>query len=113
MTGVVDMDFFVIAVRRLLRVAHDAKRSGCDRSGILKPLIKDFEAQWKQIVEARNYLEHVDDHNVSTYIVPMSSTNGDRRFGMPANSIDMRSLFIDAERLAEAINAVIAPYIRA
>ena len=34
--GVIDMDFFVTAVGRFLRVADQAKRSGCDANGELK-----------------------------------------------------------------------------
>ena len=42
MQGVVDMDFLVTAVRRLLRVAEQARRSGCDTNADLKVPMKIF-----------------------------------------------------------------------
>lgn len=110
MSGIVDMDFLVIAVRRLLRVAEQAKRSGCDANGTLKPVIKDFESHWGHIIDARNSLEHVDDPRPERVLLPMSSSNGDWQFHMPGNSINMQELFNAAETITKTINKVIEPY---
>jgi len=76
MNGIVDMDFLVIAVRRLLLVAEQAKKSGCDVNGELKPIIKGFKSNWGHIVAARNSLEHVDDPRPEGALVPVSCTSG-------------------------------------
>jgi hypothetical protein len=110
MAGIVDLDFLVMSVYRLLRVAERAKGSGCDGNGILKPLIKDFNARWPRIVDARNALEHFEDPRPERAFIPMSSTNGEWRFEMEGASIDGRELFKSAENLAKAINKVIEPY---
>jgi hypothetical protein len=108
MNGIVDMDFLVIAVRRLLRVAEQAKKSGCDVNKKVKPAIKEFETHWGHIIGARNSLEHVGGHG--TFLLPMSSSSGDWQFGMPGNSIKMHELFRDAQILARVISKVIEPY---
>jgi hypothetical protein len=110
LNGMVDMDFLVVSVHRLLLVAKQAKSSGCDTSGTLKPVIKDFESRWGHIISARNALIHIDDKRPKTALLPISSTNGDWQFGMPGNSIDMHELFKDAHTLAKAIAKVIEPY---
>lgn len=110
LTGMVDMDFLVISVHRLLLVAKQAKGSGCDVNGTLKDVIKDFESRWAHITGARNALQHIDDMYPKMLLLPTSSSSGDWQFGMPGNSIDMHELFKDAQTLAKAIAKVIEPY---
>src|ERR1700683_1972128 len=110
MTGVIDMDFLVIAVRRLLRIADHAKRSGCDVNGTLKPLIRDFESHWGHVIDARNSLEHVDEPRADRALFPSSSSKGDWQFHLPGGNIDVHELFKDAENLAKAISKIIEPY---
>jgi hypothetical protein len=110
MRGVVDMDFLVTAVRRLLRVAEQARRSGCDTNGDLKLPTRLFNSRWGYVVHVRNTLEHVDSPGVP--IVPMqsSSPNGRWNFLTPENNLSVQDLFEDAAKLCKAIYKVIEPY---
>jgi hypothetical protein len=112
MRGVVDMDFLVTAVRRLLRVAEQAKRSGCDTNADLKVSIRIFNSRWSHVVDVRNTLEHVDGPGVP--IVPMQSSEPDSRwlFLTPGNRLNIQDLFEDASKLCKAICKVIEPYER-
>ena len=110
MRGVVDMDFFVIAVRRFLRVAIKAKKSGCDAAGTLKPIIRNFETHWDHIIDARNWLEHVDGQNAEGTLLPVHSSNGDWHFTRAGKNVDVNELFKAADELCKAICLVIEPY---
>jgi hypothetical protein len=112
MRGVVDMDLFVTAVRRLLRVAEQARRSGCDSNADLKVPIKIFNSRWGHVVDVRNTLEHVDGPGVP--IVPMQSSNPDSRwlFLTPGNHLSVQHLFEDSAKLYAAICKAIEPYER-
>lgn len=112
MRGVVDMDFLVTAVRRLLRVAEQARRSGCDTNTDLKVPIRIFNSRWSHVVDVRNTLEHVDGPGVP--IVPMQSSDPDSRwlFLTPGNRLNVQDLFEDAAKLCKAICKVIEPYER-
>ncbi len=76
--GVIDMDFFVTAVGRFLRVADQAKRSGCDANGELKIAVKIFMSRWSHVIAARNSLEHFDQPGNA--LVPMQSSDSDGRW---------------------------------
>ena len=110
MRGVIDMDFLVTAVRRFLRVADQAKRSGCDSKGELKIAIKIFMSRWSHVIDARNSLEHFDQPGSG--LVPAQSSNSEARwqFATSAGSIDMQRLFGDAEKLCKIILKVIDPF---
>jgi hypothetical protein len=110
MNGVVDMDFFVIAVHRLIVVAEQAKNSGCDLNKELKPAIKDFKSRWGNIAAARNALEHIDDQRPERALLPTSSSSGDWQLGMPGNSLKVHEIFRDAQILARTVSKVIEPY---
>lgn len=60
MRAVVDMDFMITAVRRLLRVAERARRIGVDGSGELRQAVRAIAPQSAQVVRVRNALEHLD-----------------------------------------------------
>jgi len=112
MRGVVDMDFLVTAVRRLLRVAEQARRSGCDTNADLKVPIRIFNSRWSHVVDVRNTLEHVDCPGVP--IVPMQSSDPDGRWLLltPGNHLSVQDLFEDAAKLCKVICKVIEPYER-
>ena len=104
------MDFFVIAARRILRIAILAKGSGLDTNGYLKPIVRDFDHRWEHIIDARDTLEHVDEPRAYRALAPVSSSDGKFVFLMPGQSIDIQELFIDADNLCRAVGAVIKPY---
>jgi len=110
MSGRIDMDFFVTAVRRILRVANQTKGSGLDTYGHLKPIVRDFEHRWEHIIDARDTLEHVDEPRSYRALLPFSSSKGELGFLMPGKSIDIYELFMDTDNLCRAIGKVIKPY---
>lgn len=110
MSGRVDMDFLVIVVRRILRLANQAKGSGLDIDGHLKPMVRDFESRWEHVIDARDTLEHIDEPKADRSLVPVSSSNGEFIFLMPGKSIDLQQLFIEADSLCQAIGNVIKRY---
>jgi hypothetical protein len=110
MRGVIDMDFFVTAVRRLLRVADQAKRSGCDTNGELKKAIKSFMSRWGRVVHTRNSLEHFDQSGTPLVPTQSSGPDGGWKFIVPGGHIDMQELFEDAQKLCRAIVKVIEPF---
>ena len=110
MSGVIDMDFFITVVRRILRVADQAKRSGLDTDGLLKSAINDFGLCWSHVTAARNTLEHVDNPQAFRAIVPFHSSNGEWGFLMPGKSVDVHELFKDADNLCRTISKVIRPH---
>jgi hypothetical protein len=106
-----DMDFLIIVVRRILRVAQKAKGSGLDTGKLLKSIVTDFENRWERIlIDMRNELGHVDQPKVSRLFVPMRSTAGELKFLLPSGSIDLRELFSDTDKLCRVIAEVIRPY---
>ena len=110
MSGVVDMDFLVVVVRRIMRMVHQAKRSGLDTEGCLKPVVEDFERRWSHVVDARDTLEHIDQPRADRSLVPVRSSKGESIFLMPGKTIDLDQLFTDAEELCRAVGRVIRPY---
>ena len=110
MRGVVDMDFLVTAVRRLLRVAEQARRSGCDTNADLRLPMRLFSSRWSHVIDVRNTLEHVDSSGLP--IVPMQSSSPDGRwlFLTPGSNLNVQDLFEDTVKLCRAIYRVIEPY---
>lgn len=106
-----DMDFLIIVVRRILRVAQKAKGSMLDTNKLLKPILTAFENRWQRIlIDLRDELEHVDQPKASRLFVPVRSTAGDLTFLLPSGSIDLRDLFADTDKLCRVIAEVIRPY---
>ncbi len=60
--GLVDLDFFLTAVRRLDRTA-DLARDGCDPAGALRQPVKLFKARTHGVTLIRDTLEHFDDED--------------------------------------------------
>jgi hypothetical protein len=110
MRGVVDLDFFVTAVRRLLRVAEQAKRSGCDSKGILKRAIKIFMSRWSHVIDVRDSLEHVDEPGLPFVPMQSSAPDGGWSFLTPGNRIDVPLLYEDAQKLCKVILEAIKPF---
>jgi hypothetical protein len=104
--GIVDMDFLVIAVRRLLRVAERARDIGCDVNGELKQAIKIFTSQWGQVIDVRNALEHIDHGRAG--IVPVQG-GGTLLFAWRGEQVDVHKLFRAADNLCKTICRVIEP----
>jgi hypothetical protein len=79
MRAVVDLDFLVTSVRRLLRVAEQARSFGLDPKRELKLAIKVFNSRWlPYLVDIRNTLEHVDGPGT-----PFGPSRGGRDFICP------------------------------
>jgi hypothetical protein len=110
MRGIVDLDFLIMSVRRLLRVAEQARGSGCDINADLREPIKRFHGRWRHVIEVRNTLEHVDGSGIP--IVPVQSSDPEGRwlFLTPGNQINAQELYEDAEGLCKIICKVISPY---
>jgi hypothetical protein len=60
--GLVDLDFFLTAVRRLDRAA-DLARDSCDLAGALRQPVKLFKARTRGVTLIRHTLEHFDDED--------------------------------------------------
>jgi hypothetical protein len=107
MRGIVDLDFFVLSVRRLLRVAEQAKRSGCDTNADLRGPIKKFHEKWDNIIDLRNALEHIDGSGIP--VVPVQSSDPDGRwlFLTPGNQVNAQHLFEDAAELCKIIRNIV------
>lgn len=100
MRAVVDMDFLVTAVRRLLRVAERARRIGVDGSGELREAVRAIAPQSAQVVRVRNALEHFDQQKVG--IVPVAG-GGSVSFMWASGQVDVHELYKAAEDLRKAI----------
>lgn len=106
-----DMDFLIIVVRRILRVAQKAKESGLDANKLLKSTVQRFEARWgRALIDLRDEMEHIDQPKASRLFVPVRSTAGELIFLLPGGSIDLHELFNDTEKLCRVIAEVIRPY---
>jgi hypothetical protein len=107
MRGVIDMDLFVTAVRRLLRAAEQARGSGCDSSGVLKLPIRSFKSRWGHVITVRDALEHFDGQTAKDVaLIPMHGGDG-WKIVLQGRPVDVQALFADAEALCKAIYAVI------
>ncbi len=110
--GRADMDFFVTAIRRLLRVAELAKGSGCETDGELKAAVRLFNSRWRHVIGVRDALEHFDDwgRRANGAILPYSG-GGNYTFMWVGGPVDAQQLFAAAERLCKVIYKVIEPHI--
>lgn len=107
MSGVVDLDFLVISVNRLLHVAERARDFGCDNDGKLKVAIKLFISRWlPQLRDIRNALEHLDQGGAG--IVPVQGDDT-MLFAWPGGQIDVHKLFKAADELIKAVCRTIEP----
>jgi hypothetical protein len=105
--GVVDLDFLVISVYRLLHVAERAKTFSCDIDGKLKLAIKVFRSRWdEELKDVRNALEHLD--HGGAHIIPFRS-GSTISFLWRGGKIDVHEIFTDADKLCAAICRAIEP----
>jgi hypothetical protein len=104
MSAVVDLDFLIMAVRRLLKVAQRARRLGVDGSGELRQAVRDIGPQSGQVIMVRNALEHFEEGRMG--ILPVAG-GGSMSFVWPGGQMDMHELFRAAEGLRKAILRVI------
>jgi hypothetical protein len=104
MRAVVDMDFLVLAARRLLKVAERARHLGVDSSGELRQAVRDIGPRSGQVVKVRNALEHFEGGRLP--IVPVAG-GGSMSFAWPGGQMDMHELFGAADGLRKAIWRVI------
>jgi hypothetical protein len=109
--GIADMDFFVTAIRRLLRAAELTRSSGCDAKGELRLAIKLFNSQWNHVIRVRDALEHFDEWErraAEGGIIPVSG-GGNFIFMWADGPVNAQQLFESAEKLYKAICKVIEP----
>jgi hypothetical protein len=107
MRAVVDLDFLITSVRRLLRVAEQARNFGLDPKKELKLAIKIFNSHWgTSLVAVRNALEHID--GPGTPFFPVSG-GGMTAFVYPGGQVDAGKLYRAAMNLHKAICRVIEP----
>ena len=105
------MDFLIIVVRRILRIAQKAKGSGLDTDKLLKSIVAGFENRWERLlIDMRDELEHIDQPKAVRLFIPVRSTAGELKFVLPSGSIDLHELFSDADKLCRVIADVIRPY---
>jgi hypothetical protein len=108
MRAVVDLDFLITSVRRLLRVAEQTRRFGLDPKKELKSAIQIFNSRWgRHLVDIRNTLEHVD--GPGTPFVP-SRGGGAISFAYPGGQLDAGKLYDAAIELHKAICRAIEPF---
>ena len=108
MQALVDLDFLITSIRRLLRVAEQARRLGLDRDRRLKLAIKVFSSHWQPyFVDIRNTLEHVDKPGLP--IGPFRG-GGKVAFSCPGGEVDATELYNAAMGLHRAICQVIEPF---
>lgn len=107
MRAVVDLDFLITSVRRLLCVAEQARDFGLDPKRKLKLAIKIFNLRWlPYLVDIRNTLEHIDGSG--TPFAP--SRGGTISFAHPNGQVDAGKLYIAARELHKAISRAIEPF---
>jgi hypothetical protein len=108
--GLVDLDFFLTAVRRLDRVT-DLARGRCDPAGELRQPVKLFKARTHGVTQIRDTLEHFDDEDrrgrihglgIGTGPDSWTITYGDLR-------LDTAQLVTAARDVHRAIRAVVDP----
>jgi hypothetical protein len=108
MRAVADLDFLITSVRRLMRVAQQAKSFGFDSKKELKLAIKVFDSRWQpHLVGIRNILEHVD--GPGSPVVPVRG-GGVIAFAYPGGQVDAGKLYIASMKLCEAICHAIEPF---
>jgi hypothetical protein len=108
MQALVDLDFLITSIRRLLRVAEQARRLGLDQDRKLKLAIRIFNSRWQPyLVDIRNTLEHVDQPGFP--FVPFRG-GGKVAFSVPGGEIDATKLYDAAMELYKAICRAIAPF---
>lgn len=105
--AVVDLDFLVISVHRLLHVAKRARAFGCGTDAELKTAINLFSSRWlPQLRDVRNALEHLDHGSIG--IVPVQG-GGTISFIWRDGQLDVHELFKAADKLIKTICLAIQP----
>jgi hypothetical protein len=108
MQAVTDLDFLITSIRRLLRVAEQARSFGLDPKKELKLAIKVFDSRWRpHLVDIRNTLEHVD--KPGTPFVPCRG-GGKVAFAYPGGEVDASKLYSAAMELHKAISRTVEPF---
>jgi hypothetical protein len=107
MRAVADLDFLITSVRRLLRVAEQARSMRLDPKKELKLAIRIFNSRWQpQLVNIRNALEHIDGPGMRFFPI---LGGGAIAFVYPGGQVDAGKLYIAAMKLHKAICGVIEP----
>jgi hypothetical protein len=107
-----DMDFFVVAVKRLREVACKA-RDRLPDSGPIRDAIDRFDRRWPDLLGARDYSEHILGPGGSTpggnvwYFTDSIVGTGSR--GEPLYVVDIRDTPRSAEELYEALRDFLGP----
>jgi hypothetical protein len=98
--GTVDIDFFLVALRRLRRVCELARRSGLPAVASLRPALKAFADAVKDVSKVRDILEHLDDAAVNG--------KGGIGYGIGSNGvlISYNGTMLDTHQLYEAAHQV-------
>jgi hypothetical protein len=108
--GSADIDFFLVAIRRLRRVCELARRRGLSATASLRPALKAFADAVKDVPKVRDILEHLDDAAVNG--------KGGIGYGIGANGVvisyngallDTHLLYEAAEQVHTAIRSVVDP----
>lgn len=103
-----DLDFLITSVRRLLRVAEQARSYNLDPNKELKLAVKIFNSRWHpSLVTIRNALEHVDKPGTPFFPARGGDTMA---FVYPGGQIDASKLYTAAMNLHQAICKAIEPF---
>lgn len=107
-----DMDFYVVAVKRLREVACKARDRLPDSSAV-KAAIERFDRRWPDLLRARNYSEHIRGPGGSVpggnvwYFSDSIIDPGPR--GETRYVVDIRDTTPSAEELFEALRDFLGP----
>jgi hypothetical protein len=106
--AIADLDFLITSIRRLLRVAEQARSYHLDPNKELKLAIKIFNSRWHpSLVNIRNALEHVDKPGTPFFPARGGDTMA---FVYPGGQIDAGKLYTAAMNLHQAICKAIEPF---
>lgn len=107
-----DMDFYVVAVKRLREVARQA-RDRLPDSGPIRQAIERFDQRWPDLLSARNYSEHISGPGGSIpggnvwYFTDAIIGPGPR--GEPRYVVDIEDTTRSAEELFEVLRDLLGP----
>jgi hypothetical protein len=108
--GLVDLDFFLTAVRRLERAANLA-RDSCDPAGELRQPVKLFRTRTHGVTRIRDTLEHFDDEDRRGRIDGLGVGTGPDSWTITYGDLhlDTAQLVTAARDVHRAIRAVVDP----
>ncbi|MFI9273972.1 hypothetical protein ACIGXM_25175 [Kitasatospora sp. NPDC052896] len=107
--GITDVDFFLLALRRLHRVGELIRRSALPTAP-LRQQLRDFDQRIKPVMTIRDVLEHLDDVAVEGR-GGIGWGIGDDRLSVTYSgvTIDTFELFTAARNLHAAVRTVVDP----